>query len=65
MSCCQIQSDCYCVGEFVFDAACAVMHDRPPAEVRDSIVNLVEKSVINLEHSTLTGRWRLLETVRA
>jgi non-specific serine/threonine protein kinase len=51
-------------GGFVFDAACAVMHDRPPAEVADSIANLVEKSVVNLEHAS-HGRWRLLETVRA
>jgi non-specific serine/threonine protein kinase len=52
-------------GGFAFDAACAVMHDISQAEVADSIVNLVERSIISLEHSILTGRWRLLETVRA
>jgi non-specific serine/threonine protein kinase len=52
-------------GGFVFDAACAVMQDRSSSEVEDSLANLVEKSLVNLDHSTSAGRWRLLETVRA
>jgi non-specific serine/threonine protein kinase len=52
-------------GGFVFDAACAMIHDRSSSEVADSLANLVEKSIVNLEHSTAAGRWRLLETVRA
>jgi non-specific serine/threonine protein kinase len=52
-------------GGFVFEAACAVMNDYLPTEVADCIVNLVEKSVVNLEVSVPSGRWRLLETVRA
>ena len=52
-------------GGFGFDAVCAVMHDRSPAEVRDSIVNLIAKSIVSFDRSIQVGRWRLLETVRA
>ena len=52
-------------GGFSFDAACAVMPEHPPVEISDSIVSLVEKSVVNLEQATFGGRWRLLETVRS
>jgi non-specific serine/threonine protein kinase len=52
-------------GSFGFDAVCAVIHDRPRTEVRDCIVNLVAKSIITFDRSIQSGRWRLLETVRA
>jgi non-specific serine/threonine protein kinase len=52
-------------GGFAFDAARAVMNHCPPTEVADIIVSLVEKSVVNLEVCVPSGRWRLLETVRA
>jgi non-specific serine/threonine protein kinase len=52
-------------GGFALDAACAVMPDHSPTEVADCITNLVEKSIVNFENSISSGRWRLLETVRA
>ena len=55
-------------GGFSFDAACAVMDARSPADVAhvaDGIASLVEKSVVNLEQAAAGGRWRLLETVRS
>jgi non-specific serine/threonine protein kinase len=52
-------------GGFGFEAACAVMHDHPLAEVADGIFNLVEKSIVSFDRSTPDERWRLLETVRA
>ncbi|HUN99023.1 MAG TPA: LuxR family transcriptional regulator, partial [Bradyrhizobium sp.] len=52
-------------GGFGLDAACALMHDSAPEKVVDSIVNLVEKSIVAFERPLSSGRWRLLETVRA
>lgn len=52
-------------GGFTFEAACAVMRDRPPMEVADCISSLVEKSIVILDRTTPDERWRLLETVRA
>jgi non-specific serine/threonine protein kinase len=52
-------------GTFEFEAVCAVMHDHPPTEVADCIVNLVEKSIVIFDRPMPDERWRLLETVRA
>jgi non-specific serine/threonine protein kinase len=52
-------------GGFVFEAACAVMHDHPPTEVADCIFNLVEKSIVTFDRPAPDERWHLLETVRA
>lgn len=54
-------------GGFTLDAAIAVMAavGRLPADVVDGITDLVSKSLISLDGSSPSGRWRLLETTRA
>ncbi|WP_375786995.1 winged helix-turn-helix domain-containing protein [Bradyrhizobium sp. Pha-3] len=52
---------------FTLDAATAVMNDdenSAPAAM-EGIANLVEKSLVTLDSSAPSGRWRLLETIRA
>src|SRR5271168_3460592 len=52
---------------FTLDAAAAVMSDRDNAApyVAEGIANLVAKSLIARDTSATSGRWRLLETIRA
>jgi non-specific serine/threonine protein kinase len=52
-------------GGFVFDAACAVLGVRSSGAVADSIAGLVGKSMVTIDRAVPSGRWRLLETVRA
>lgn len=54
-------------GEFTLDAAIAVAGDRgsTTSEVTEGISNLVAKSLVSLDGSAPTSRWRLLETIRA
>jgi predicted ATPase/DNA-binding winged helix-turn-helix (wHTH) protein len=55
------------VGGFTLDAATAVMSDTSvtASVVAEGIASLAVKSLISLEASTASGRWRLLETTRA
>jgi predicted ATPase/DNA-binding winged helix-turn-helix (wHTH) protein len=52
---------------FTLEAATAVMSDRGYAAsvTLEQIANLVEKSLVTSDGSAPTGRWRLLETIRA
>jgi non-specific serine/threonine protein kinase len=52
---------------FTLEGANAVMSDRGYAAsvLLDQIANLVAKSLVTLDGSAPTGRWRLLETTRA
>jgi predicted ATPase len=52
---------------FTLEAANAVMSDRgySASVVLNEIANLVAKSLVTLDGSEPTGRWRLLETIRA
>jgi predicted ATPase/DNA-binding winged helix-turn-helix (wHTH) protein len=52
---------------FRLDAAIAVMNEtgNTAADIVDGIANLVAKSLITLDVSVPSGRWRLLETTRA
>jgi predicted ATPase/DNA-binding winged helix-turn-helix (wHTH) protein len=52
---------------FTLEAATAVVGDASSAgsTVVEGIANLVAKSLITLDGSTLSSRWRLLETIRA
>jgi len=52
---------------FTLEAANAVMSDQGLAAsaLLEQIANLVAKSLVALDGSTPTGRWRLLETIRA
>jgi predicted ATPase/DNA-binding winged helix-turn-helix (wHTH) protein len=54
-------------GGFTLEAANAVMRDQgyTASVVLNEIANLVAKSLITLDGSEPTGRWRLLETIRA
>jgi predicted ATPase/DNA-binding winged helix-turn-helix (wHTH) protein len=56
-----------CAGGFTLDAATAVMGDAgaTAAMVADGIASLAAKSLVSLDASVASGRWRLLETVRA
>ena len=51
---------------FTLEAASAVMSDQGHAAsaLLEQIANLVAKSLVALDGSTPTGRWRLLETIR-
>lgn len=53
-------------GGFTLDGATAVMSDSDQdiSAVLDGITNLVEKSLVTLDGSTSSSRWRLLETIR-
>ena len=52
---------------FTLEAAAAVMSDRDNTApyVAEAIANLVAKSLIARDGSPISGRWRLLETIRA
>jgi len=52
---------------FTLDAAVAVAPQRDPdaTSVMDAITDLVTKSLVALDKSEATARWRLLETTRA
>jgi predicted ATPase/DNA-binding winged helix-turn-helix (wHTH) protein len=52
---------------FTLEAATAVATDAGSAgsTIADGIANLVAKSLLTLDGSTLSCRWRLLETIRA
>jgi len=52
---------------FTLEAAAAVMSDRDNTApyVAEGIANLVAKSLIARDGSAISGRWRLLETIRA
>ena len=55
------------MGGFTLEAATAVMGDpgATPSAVTDGIASLVAKSLVSLDTSVPSGRWRLLETIRA
>jgi predicted ATPase/DNA-binding winged helix-turn-helix (wHTH) protein len=52
---------------FTLEAAIAVMTDTAPlaSTVVEGIANLVAKSLLTFDGSVPSGRWRLLETIRA
>jgi predicted ATPase/DNA-binding winged helix-turn-helix (wHTH) protein len=52
---------------FTLEAAIAVMSDNvaDASTVVDGIANLIVKSLVTLDGSVSSGRWRLLETIRA
>jgi predicted ATPase/DNA-binding winged helix-turn-helix (wHTH) protein len=51
---------------FTLEAAIAVMNnkDHAASTLLEQIANLVAKSLVTLDSSASTGRWRLLETIR-
>lgn len=49
---------------FTLQAAASVTNDAP-SQVAGGISNLVSKSLVTLDSSASTSRWRLLETIRA
>ena len=55
------------VGGFTLEAATAVMGDTgaTTSAVAEGIASLVAKSLVSLDASVPSGRWRLLETIRA
>lgn len=55
------------VGGFTFEAATAVMGDTGATDsaVAEGIASLAAKSLVSLDTSVASGRWRLLETTRA
>lgn len=56
-----------CAGGFTLEAATAVMGGAgaTASVVAEGIASLVAKSLVALDASTPSGRWRLLETIRA
>jgi predicted ATPase len=52
---------------FTLEAANALMSDQSHAAsvTLNQIANLIAKSLVTLDGSASTGRWRLLETIRA
>jgi predicted ATPase/DNA-binding winged helix-turn-helix (wHTH) protein len=54
-------------GGFALDAATVVANDGTESAtlIMDGIANLVTKSLLSLDGSASTARWRLLETIRA
>jgi predicted ATPase/DNA-binding winged helix-turn-helix (wHTH) protein len=56
-----------CAGGFTLDAATAVMADAgaTASMVAEGIAGLAAKSLVSLDASVPSGRWRLLETIRA
>jgi len=54
-------------GAFTLEGATAVMPDMGggASAVTEGIANLATKSLVTLDSSSPTGRWRLLETIRA
>ncbi len=55
------------VGGFTLEAATAVMGDTDATDsaVAEGIASLAAKSLVSLDTSVASGRWRLLETTRA
>jgi predicted ATPase/DNA-binding winged helix-turn-helix (wHTH) protein len=53
--------------DFTLDAAAAVVKggDDPLGAVGESVANLAAKSLVNRDGSAPSGRWRLLDTIRA
>jgi predicted ATPase/DNA-binding winged helix-turn-helix (wHTH) protein len=53
-------------GGFTLEAAAAIMYDTivSISTVADRITSLIDKSLVALDASVPSGRWRLLETVR-
>jgi predicted ATPase/DNA-binding winged helix-turn-helix (wHTH) protein len=56
-----------CAGGFTLETATAVMDDAGAtvSVVAEGIASLVAKSLLSLDTSVSSGRWRLLETIRA
>ena len=56
-----------CAGGFTLETATAIMHDAGTtvSVVAEGVANLVAKSLVSLDASVASGRWRLLETIRA
>jgi predicted ATPase/DNA-binding winged helix-turn-helix (wHTH) protein len=56
-----------CVGGFTLEAAIAIMGDAgaTASMIAEGIASLAAKSLVSLDASVRTGRWRLLETIRA
>jgi predicted ATPase/DNA-binding winged helix-turn-helix (wHTH) protein len=56
-----------CAGGFTLEAATAVMEDAGAtvSMVAEGVASLVAKSLVSLDASVPSGRWRLLETIRA
>jgi predicted ATPase/DNA-binding winged helix-turn-helix (wHTH) protein len=56
-----------CVGGFTLEAAIAIMGDAGATAlmIAEGIASLAAKSLVSLDASVRTGRWRLLETIRA
>jgi predicted ATPase/DNA-binding winged helix-turn-helix (wHTH) protein len=54
-------------GAFTLEGAIAVMSDvrENDCAITDGIAHLTSKSLVTLDRSSPTGRWRLLETIRA
>lgn len=53
------------VGGFTLDAVAAVVDARQTAAILDALDGLVAKSLVILEESGASTRWRLLSTIRA
>jgi len=55
------------VGGFTLDAATVVVNDTElvPSKVADGVASLVTKSLLIFDDTIPSGRWRLLETIRA
>jgi predicted ATPase/DNA-binding CsgD family transcriptional regulator len=53
------------VGGFDLDAACAISGDAARGMVADLVGRLADKSLLIVPHGSGTGRWRMLDTVRA
>jgi predicted ATPase/DNA-binding winged helix-turn-helix (wHTH) protein len=53
------------VAGFTLQAATAVMSDADAATVAEGVASLVAKSLVTLDGAVSSGRWRLLETIRA
>jgi predicted ATPase/DNA-binding winged helix-turn-helix (wHTH) protein len=56
-----------CAGGFTLEAATAVMDDAGAtvSVVAEGVASLAAKSLLSLDASVPSGRWRLLETIRA
>jgi predicted ATPase/DNA-binding CsgD family transcriptional regulator len=53
------------VGRFDLDAGCAISADGKRGAVADMIGRLADKSLLVAAHGSGSGRWRMLDTVRA
>jgi predicted ATPase/DNA-binding winged helix-turn-helix (wHTH) protein len=54
-----------CAGGFTLEAATAVVGDSTATTIADGIASLAAKSLVSLDASAPSGRWRLLESIRA